>query len=585
MDLARAMARNAGIVQRASPTDSQAPANGPAVASGVLVNIVVLSGDMPLFESVREAVGERNPVWRARTADEAADLLITGRCGVLLIDMAAVSTHADSFIVQIVEQFADVVVCVAGRRDDEPLLAPLISAGLVYRFLHKPVAARRADMFLQAAIRRHVERCEGLIAADSLPPFMRRLGQPTAAFKWLVGTTAVLALGIVVGYLASGPAPGPTTADLPAPAAQAPVTATRIASGPRANPVLSRARAALAAGRYEAPIGRNALDLYQSVLLAEPDHAEARAGLATTLEHVLAQARSEDAAGNRAEATRLVQRVLAVQPELEDARLLAEQLNPPVTPSRQLVDEQAAEALHLAAADAPRPATPEFDAVVAAAAAPVPAPRAEPLPATARSSRATSPATASSTRANSPATPGSTRATSPPTVVRVMPDPLTPRYTNAKPRTGARVASVGTRRAARATDTTTFPQPDIAGIERNTPPASAAPGVPGIAVATPAPDAALPVVAADELERVVARDPVYPARALRERTHGWVELEFTITATGTVRDIQVVAAQPDGVFERAAAEALAAWRFRPRYVNGQAVAQRSVVKMRFDVDG
>ena len=116
---------------------------------------------MPSFESVREAVGERNPVWRARTADEAADLLITGRCGVLLIDMAAVSTHADSFIVQIVEQFADVVVCVAGRRDNEPLLAPLISAGLVYRFLHKPVAARRADMFLQAAIRRHVERCEG----------------------------------------------------------------------------------------------------------------------------------------------------------------------------------------------------------------------------------------------------------------------------------------------------------------------------------------------------------------------------------------------------------------------------------------
>ena len=42
-----------------------------------------LSADQELFESAREAVGERNPVWRARSADEAADLLITGRCGVL----------------------------------------------------------------------------------------------------------------------------------------------------------------------------------------------------------------------------------------------------------------------------------------------------------------------------------------------------------------------------------------------------------------------------------------------------------------------------------------------------------------------
>jgi protein TonB len=558
MDLAQAMARNAGIVQRASHTDSQAPANGSAVASGVLVNIVVLSGDMPLFESVREAVGERNPVWRARTADEAADLLITGRCGVLLIDMAAVSTHADSFIVQIVEQFADVVVCVAGRRDDEPLLAPLISAGLVYRFLHKPVAARRAGMFLQAAIRRHVERCEGLVAANSLPQLVRGLGQPSAAFKWLLGTTALLALGIVVGYLASGPAPRPTTADLAAPGTQAPGAEPHVASAPRANLVLSRARAALATGRFEAPAGRNALDLFQAVLLAEPGHGEARAGLATTVEHILAQARSEEAAGNRAEASRLVQRVLAIEPELADARMLAEQLNPPVTPSRQLAEEQVAEAQRLAISDASPPATP------APVPAPVPAPRNEPRQADA----------------------SSIHATSPQTVVRVMPDPLAPRYTNAAPRSKARAVSAGSQRAARTHGATGSPKPDIAGLERNPqPPASATQSVPGIADAKSAPDAALGVVAADELERVVARDPVYPARALRERTRGWVELEFTITATGTVKDIQVVAAQPDGVFERAATDALAGWKFRPRYVNGEAVAQRSVVRMRFDVDG
>jgi protein TonB len=51
-----------------------------------------------------------------------------------------------------------------------------------------------------------------------------------------------------------------------------------------------------------------------------------------------------------------------------------------------------------------------------------------------------------------------------------------------------------------------------------------------------------------------------------------------------VRDIQVVAAEPGGVFDAAASDAVATWRFRPRLVNGQPVSQRSTVTLRFDVD-
>ena len=92
------------------------------------------------------------------------------------------------------------------------------------------------------------------------------------------------------------------------------------------------------------------------------------------------------------------------------------------------------------------------------------------------------------------------------------------------------------------------------------------------------------VVPADEFDRVYSREPVYPPQALRAGTRGWVELEFTITPSGAVRDIDVVSAEPAGVFERAASEALAAWRFRPRVVNGRPVAQRSTVTLRFDID-
>jgi len=90
---------------------------------------------------------------------------------------------------------------------------------------------------------------------------------------------------------------------------------------------------------------------------------------------------------------------------------------------------------------------------------------------------------------------------------------------------------------------------------------------------------------ADELNRVHSTDPVYPAAALRDHVEGWVELMFTITETGTVRDIEVVDSEPRGVFEAAASEALGAWRFKPRLANGQPVAHRSTVTLRFNVDG
>ncbi len=335
------MACNEGtMLRKPLPVPNAADLAVPA-ADPMLVDVVVLTADHELFQSAREAVGERNPVWRARSADEAADLLITGRCGVLVVDMAAVSTRADTLVEQIVEQFPDVIVCVAGTRADEPLLAPLISNGLVYRFMHKPASARRAGMFLQAAIRRHVERRDGHAASDPLLPLLRGLRQPTAGmprgYLVLIGLAALaLTVPFFVGGESAAPGATPTAA---APVAPAPATA---ATG-RADPVLSRARAALQAGRLEAPEGRNALDLFQAVLLAQPEHPEAQTSLARTVDLLLARAQQEFDAGNKAEADRLLQRVLMAVPDDRKAQSLARVVNPPDTPSRQLSREQRAE--------------------------------------------------------------------------------------------------------------------------------------------------------------------------------------------------------------------------------------------------
>ncbi len=323
------------------PSEADLAVHVARVPGAMLVDVVVLTADQELFQSAREAVGEQNPVWRARSADEAADLLITGRCGVLVIDMAAVSTRGDTLIEQIVEQFPDVIVCVAGTRADEPLLAPLISAGLVYRFMHKPTSARRAGMFLQAAIRRHVERRVGREASDPLAPLLRGLRRPTAGMpRGYLALIGLVALALVVPLFVGGEPDAPEATTV----AAAPVTRVpeNAATG-RADPVLSRARAALHAGRLETPEGRNALDLFQAVLLAQPEHAEAQASLARTVDLLLQRAQQEFDAGHKPEAERLVQRVLAVVPDDPQAQILARRISPPDTPSRQLSREQRAE--------------------------------------------------------------------------------------------------------------------------------------------------------------------------------------------------------------------------------------------------
>lgn len=536
-----------------------APARGSPTAAptttgeAVLVDVVVLTGDLELFQSIREAVGERNPVWRARSAEEAADLLITGRCGVLLIDLACVSTRADTLIEQIVEQFPDVVVCVAGTRQDEPILASLISDGLVYRFMHKPASARRAGMFLHAAIRRHVER-RGDSPQQATLPLLRALGRPSAGLPrhylaLLAAVGLALTLPLFVGHEADLPPAAPAVVPPASSGSLSGDAANGTGAATRSDPVLSRARAALQAGRLEAPQGRNALDLYAAVLLAQPDHVEARAGRERTIALLLERAGQEARAGRKGEAERLVQRVLAVDPDNDTALEITRRLNPPDTPSQQLAREQRG------AADAIPPVSAPPPAVAVAGMLP-----------------------GNDTRRVS-RTPVSTLPepvtklplTAPVVVPAVQRDPLAPRYVTDPTRidTLARPRNYGGTVANAA---------PIAGLARSTA---------GSAAMTPAIDPApteLLRVPADALERISARDPVYPAEALRQRVRGQVELEFTIAPSGNVRDIEVVHAEPRGVFDAAATDALAQWRFRPRFVNGQAVAQRSTVTMRFDVD-
>lgn len=79
---------------------------------------------------------------------------------------------------------------------------------------------------------------------------------------------------------------------------------------------------------------------------------------------------------------------------------------------------------------------------------------------------------------------------------------------------------------------------------------------------------------------------VYPRRAQSRGIEGHVIVEFTVTTNGSVRNAVVVEAEPANIFDRAALDAAAKFKYKPRVVDGQAVEVAGVQnKITFEIDG
>jgi len=66
---------------------------------------------------------------------------------------------------------------------------------------------------------------------------------------------------------------------------------------------------------------------------------------------------------------------------------------------------------------------------------------------------------------------------------------------------------------------------------------------------------------------IVRVAPVYPARALSRGLEGFVDLQFTVTSAGTVKD-PIVIQSTSSLFERAAIRAVLKFKYKPRVVDG-----------------
>ncbi|TPH14235.1 TonB family protein [Litorilituus lipolyticus] len=79
---------------------------------------------------------------------------------------------------------------------------------------------------------------------------------------------------------------------------------------------------------------------------------------------------------------------------------------------------------------------------------------------------------------------------------------------------------------------------------------------------------------------------VYPRRAQARGIEGFVVVEFVVSKTGAVKDPVVIAAKPEGVFERAALDAVVKFKYKPRVVDGVAMEVAGVQnRITFEIDG
>jgi TonB family protein len=262
--------------------------------------ILVLSRDAGLVETVRKATPRGVPVQHSPDLDHIADRLPTLKPGVLVVDTASTADVA-SMVAQLTQHFPELVVVVAGKKEDSGALMQLTAAGRIFRFLLTPLSHGQTRLALEAAVAQHVD----LKATDE-----RRSsgGSTSTGGKNYLVTYGALAVGllVVIGGIWFGVKQ--FTGQPEVPAAQAPAGGTQPGALPdKPDPVkaeLALAKEAFDAGKFLEPAGESALDLYRSALALDPNSDAAKAGIRTVVDKILERAEAALTAERLEEAIR-----------------------------------------------------------------------------------------------------------------------------------------------------------------------------------------------------------------------------------------------------------------------------------------
>jgi protein TonB len=306
--------------------------------SSTEVHVVVITSDFSLLSVLQQAGSPEHAFWQTTSADAAVDLLVSGRRGILVLDLATLSGNLTNLLYRLELQFPELVVLATGTREQESSVVTLVGKGRIYRFLHKPVSPARAGLFLGTATRRYLETRGGDSRPLNAVREMASRGPTRTVLLSAVGVLSALGIGTAALLLYQGgrtdKPPATAAVERRAPVQTATTTPPAVAPATAADTanMLSRylavAQAAYSSGRLFSPTGDNALEYYQSALRLQPTNAEALLGIErinVTLEMRVTKALQEFDVAGAAQALDDFQRVQPNAPQLASlsARILS----------------------------------------------------------------------------------------------------------------------------------------------------------------------------------------------------------------------------------------------------------------------
>jgi TonB family protein len=619
--------------------------------------ILVLSRDANLVETIKKAAPRGTAVAPAPDLDHVAGKLSDLKPGVLVADTASTADVA-AMVAQLTQHFPELVVIVAGKREDSAALMQLTATGRIFRFLLTPLSHGQTRLALEAAVTQH----QDLLAQG------QRMSAASASGggekKNYLVTYGALAAGllIVIGGIWFGVSKF-TGEPTPPPVAQQPTPAQGQPGGvpEKIDPVqaeLALAKEAFAQGKYLEPAGDSALDYYRSALALDPNSQAAKDGIRSVVDKILERAEASLTSEKLEDASRNIELARDIDPahprlafldtqmarERERIKLsqaaevgsrvktLVNQANDRmqngrlVAPANGSARDALLEARRLDATD-PNvvQSVREFSGLVTEEARKSLAAgnlaEAQTYVNVARQMGSGSAALAAVERQLGDATKAASAAAQPASARRTTPsnaasDPLVAdirqRLSEGKlidpPGDSARDLLVNLRSSAPtrpevdelskqltnrllesgkgATAAKAFPRAEqlIAaarevGARYNE--AAIAQAEKDLTAAREANALQTNIVSANSLKRTRTVQPVYPESARKRGIEGWVELAFTVTPSGTVEDVEVRNASPANVFDESAVRAIRGWRFEPVERNGEKIAQRAMVRLRF----
>ena len=651
------------------PNGERAVSSSPSTGA----NVVVLSADPVLIDLLRDSLAGSHRVWRADDATHAADLIVAAGNAVLLADSSLADHDTRELVTKVHEQFPDLAIIVAGRRDDEATLSDLVSQGVIFRFLHKPASAERIRTFVEGTLRRQQGAdASTAVRTGATSVKLKALTMPALKLdsasvrRWTRRSLLLIPLALIVFLLATWK-PWEEIGNLLPDAGEVGRAAADASRDAEVQKLLDAAGLALSQGQLVEPPGQNALELYRAVLAREPGNRTAERGIDKIADELLVRAEKALMAQDLDALASAVDAARAARPDHPRLAFFVSELDrererlgmsgsilrpagsslapaPGIAPTAARSTTDRVQGLVLLANERMR-SNQLVGGNDSAHAYLLAARRLDPADSGVQQGIATL-AALIQTNARKAMSDGRLDDASQWVHQAVALDVDRPEV--AELRSELEVARLGTQREDRLRlftlanqriaqgrldepvadsarhylDLLRASDPAYAGLPETSAllatkslaeahrlaaagnvsgaesllETAADSGAQAADVATisaeiekarasiPPPRPPAPVVLPESaMQRTRFVKPAYPSRALERGTTGWVDIEFTVTSDGSTKDATVRGAQPMGVFDRAALESVARWRYEPRMVNGVSVDQRVAARVRFEL--